>query len=189
MLRLFWKFCCYIMPTARNKNGTGCWPDYFPSACRKQVTKSFPSWKQAHVRMGASKTNQTRWEWYHNTFISLMTQYCQISATSAEFMIKQLWLTSKYRRWNVKWLVRVPVQGLKSQGPPWHHACSLSPVEPSASSPPARGTFPPHVSAMEGVKRWLHSQTIPFTEQTKPSYNFGTQKATLLLGHIAIKLC
>ena len=29
---------------------------------QKQVTKSFPSWKQAHVGMEASKTNQTRWE-------------------------------------------------------------------------------------------------------------------------------
>jgi len=27
-----------------------------------QVTKSFPSWKQAHVGMEASKTTQTRWE-------------------------------------------------------------------------------------------------------------------------------
>ena len=34
---------------------------------QKQVTKSFPSWKQVHVGMEASKTNQTRWEWHHNT--------------------------------------------------------------------------------------------------------------------------
>ena len=34
-----------------------------------QVTKSFPSWKQVHVGMEASKTNhQTRWEWHHKTF-------------------------------------------------------------------------------------------------------------------------
>ena len=29
-----------------------------------QVTKSFPSWKQAHIEMEASKTNQTRLEWF-----------------------------------------------------------------------------------------------------------------------------
>ena len=30
--------------------------------------KKFSERKQAHVGMEASKTNQTRWEWHHNTF-------------------------------------------------------------------------------------------------------------------------
>ena len=29
--------------------------------------KMFSEWKQAHVGMELSKTNQTRWEWHHNT--------------------------------------------------------------------------------------------------------------------------
>ena len=35
---------------------------------QEQVTKKFSQWKQAHVGMEPSKTNQTRWEWHHNTF-------------------------------------------------------------------------------------------------------------------------
>ena len=31
--------------------------------------KTFPEQKQTHVGMESSKTNQTRWEWHHNTFI------------------------------------------------------------------------------------------------------------------------
>ena len=34
----------------------------------QQVTKKFSEWKQAHVGMEPSKTNQTRWECHHNTF-------------------------------------------------------------------------------------------------------------------------
>ena len=34
----------------------------------RQVTKTFCEGKQVHVGMEASKTNQTRWEWHHNTF-------------------------------------------------------------------------------------------------------------------------
>ena len=30
--------------------------------------KKFSEWKQLHVEMEPSKTNQTRWEWHHNTF-------------------------------------------------------------------------------------------------------------------------
>ena len=37
------------------------------------VVQGFPSWKQAHVGMEASKTNQTRWEWHHNTFHTIPT--------------------------------------------------------------------------------------------------------------------
>ena len=33
-----------------------------------KVTKKFSKWKQVHVGMEPSKTNQTRWEWHHNTF-------------------------------------------------------------------------------------------------------------------------
>ena len=33
-----------------------------------KVTKNFAKCKQAHVGMEPSKTNQTRWEHYHNTF-------------------------------------------------------------------------------------------------------------------------
>ena len=47
---------------------------------RKQVRKSFPSWKQAHVGMEASKTNRTRWEWHHNTFTPSLhlVPFCQL---------------------------------------------------------------------------------------------------------------
>ena len=33
-----------------------------------QVTKKVSNWKQAYVGMKPSITNQTRWQWHHNTF-------------------------------------------------------------------------------------------------------------------------
>jgi len=34
----------------------------------EKVTKKFSEWKQVHTGMEPWKTNQTRWEWHHNTF-------------------------------------------------------------------------------------------------------------------------
>ena len=35
----------------------------------RNKSKGFSEWKQAHVGIEPSKTNQTRWKWHHNTFI------------------------------------------------------------------------------------------------------------------------
>ena len=40
--------------------------------------KKFSERKQAHVEMESSKTNQTRWEWHHNTFTPSLHPFCQL---------------------------------------------------------------------------------------------------------------
>ena len=42
--------------------------------------KKFSEGKQLHVGMEASKTNQTRWEWHHNTFTPSLhlVPFCQL---------------------------------------------------------------------------------------------------------------
>ena len=42
--------------------------------------KKFSEGKQVHVGMEASKTNQTRWEWHHNTFTPSLhlVPFCQL---------------------------------------------------------------------------------------------------------------
>ena len=47
---------------------------------KEQVTKKFSERKQAHVGIEPSKTNQTRWEWHHNTFTPSLhlVQFCQL---------------------------------------------------------------------------------------------------------------
>ena len=47
---------------------------------QEQVTKKFSEWKQVHVGMEPSKTNQTRWEWHHNNFTPSLhlVPFCQL---------------------------------------------------------------------------------------------------------------
>ena len=39
---------------------------------QRRSHKKFSEWKQVHVGVEPSKSNQTRWEWHHNTFITFL---------------------------------------------------------------------------------------------------------------------
>ena len=60
-----------------------------------QSHKKFSEWKQVHVEMESSKTNQTRWDWHHNTFSCALRRVVKGSAFCG---LRTRGLTDSHRR-------------------------------------------------------------------------------------------
>ena len=59
-------------------------------------------WKQVHVGMEASKTNQTRWEWYHNTFTPSLhlVPFCQLCTLQNSLHALSLFIHTEWTRYS-----------------------------------------------------------------------------------------